>query len=446
MSTKAKHIEARNLKGFHDKLPAEAMLKGKMLHTLRGVFESYGFTPIETPHLEYAEILVNDSEDDAQKQLYRFKDHGDRDVALRFDLTVPFARFVVQHRHELNLPFKRYAIGNVFRGESPQAGRYREFTQCDFDFVGTTSVGADAEIVQIISSSLEALGIKDYLIRLNNRKVLNAYLKFLGIEGKTGEVLRIVDKLDKIGEAKVKEQLVAGLSFTDAAVSELLTFVSLKQEGPSEQFFASIAHFKEKSPELAAALAELEDLFGILAKTNIPQENYQIDFSIARGLGYYTGTVYETTHKGAPELGSICSGGRYDDLTMTFSNEQMPGVGASFGIDRLLAVLEKLNLVQKSQTPAQLLIGQMSAELRGDVYRVSEQLRQKGLRVEVYPDLAKLKKQFSYADAKGHPFVLVLGSEEIAKGMYAVKDMKTGAQIECADIDEVAALVKKGPQ
>lgn len=434
-------IKPRTLSGFRDRLPHEALVKKTILQTVSDVFESYGFAPIETPHLEYAEILVKQGSDEIQKELYRFKDHGERDVALRFDQTVPLARFVTQHKTALGMPFKRYAIGNVFRGERAQAGRYREFTQCDFDFIGTDSVCADAEIVQVIADSLLALGINDFTIALNNRKVMNGYCAWLGLSGQTEGILRIVDKLDKTGEDKVRTELIEQLGISAQQADSILAFTKLKQESGASEFFSGLFAYRGLDPQLDKGLEELQHLTELLDALSIPDSTYKIDFSIARGLGYYTGIVYETTLDSYPKIGSVCSGGRYDNLTATFSNEAMPGVGASIGIDRLIAALEELSLLDQKSTPAQVMVLQLDAKYEKHVYKTAEKLRKAGIYTEIYPKCDKLKKQMNYANNKKHPFVIFMGEDEITNDSLTLKEMETGLQYDKIGLEEAIAKI-----
>lgn len=418
-------ITPRTLSGFKDRLPKEAIAKNDLLSKITQVFDSFGFAPIETPHLEYAEVLIKQGSEEIQKELYAFKDHGGRDVALRFDLTVPLARFITQHRHALPLPFKRYAIGNVFRGERAQKGRYREFTQCDFDFIGSKSISSDSEIIQVIRAVMRRLEVGEFEIAINHRGVLNGICEYLGIEN-INATLRIVDKLDKIGVEGVEKELVESLGYTKECISKLLELIALRQEEGSKEFFSKVAYLKECNATLCDALNELEELCEILDFLDISE--YKINFSIARGLGYYTGIIYETTLKELPSIGSVCSGGRYDHLTQTFSNEEMSGVGASVGLDRLLSALEELGRVSSKDTKAEILCVAMQKEYLPLLHQVAQTLREQGGRAEVYPEISRLKKPFAYADSKGHPYVLIIGEEEAKSEKFALKDMQTGEQ------------------
>lgn len=322
-------VTPRTLSGFKDRLPREALAKVRLLHKVSSVFMNFGFVPIETPHLEYADVLVKQGSDEIQKELYRFNDNGGRDVALRFDLTVPLARFVSQHKNELSLPFKRFAIGNVFRGERTQRGRYREFTQCDFDFIGSDSISCDAEILQVVYASLVELGIDEFTIWLNHRSILNGICEHCGIlgEGQVNATLRIVDKLDKIGRDSVMQELQKELHVPHGKAEELLGYMSMRQQGDSTAFFEQIAFMEEWNEHTKKGIADLRTLYEVLALLQMDRDTYRVNFSIARGLGYYTGIVYETTLDSLKGIGSVCSGGRYDNLTRTFSNDKMSGGG-----------------------------------------------------------------------------------------------------------------------
>ena len=433
--------EARTLSGFRDILPANASVKEAMLDSIKKVFKSFGFVPIETPHLEYAEVLVGKGSEEIQKELYKFRDHGGRDVALRFDQTVPLARFVVQHKHLLSSPFKRYAIGNVFRGERAQSGRYREFTQCDFDFIGTTSILSDMEIVQVINDSMVSLGIDDFTIRINNRKILNGLAKYFQVEEKIEDILRIVDKIDKIGKEKVEEELLESTGINSETIDEIIKFISIKQE--NDNFFELIANYKNYNELMKEGIEELEAIFEILGTLDINSDNYKIDFSIARGLAYYTGVVYETILDDLPSMGSVCSGGRYDNLTKSFStDDNMSGVGASIGIDRLIAALEKLELIKGKNTTADVLILNIDDRYISNIHKIAQDLRKENIKAEVYPDTMKFKKQMKYANSQGHEFVIILGENEIKSGTIVVKNMINGEQNELSNIEDIINFIK----
>lgn len=427
-----KLVVPRTLSGFRDRLPNEAIAKERLLKKLTLVFESFGFAPIETPHLEYAEILMKHGSDEIQRELYAFKDHGGRDVALRFDQTVPLARFISQYKNELPLPFKRYVIGNVFRGERAQKGRYREFTQCDFDFIGSDSIACDAEIVQVIYASLLHLGLEDFTIWINHRKILNGICHYFGIteEGQIQATLRIIDKIDKIGSEGVSKELKEVLNLSDKKISGILETTGITQIQSSQEFFAEIAHMKTWNEELKSGIEDLEMFFHLLEDLEIDKSAYRVNFSIARGLGYYTGIVYETILNRLKSLGSVCSGGRYDNLTQSFCKEKMSGVGASIGLDRLLAGLEELGMLDKKSTPAKVILITTHTEYLPLAYKLAESFRTSRIYTEVYPESSKLKKQFAYANNKGHEFAIIIGEQEFKNRTITLKNMRSGMQLE----------------
>lgn len=401
--TERKLIEPRTLKGFNDLMPEEALLKRRMLSTLIGVFESFGFCTIETPHLEFTEVLLGDASAEIQKQLFRFTDQGDRDVTLRFDLTVPLARYVSQYKNDLGLPFKRYVIGSAFRGEKPQKGRYREFTQCDFDFLGTTGTGSDCEVIQVVVAGMAALKIDGFCIRLNNRHLMNGFAQWLGVGEKAAYVIQAVDKIDKISPAGVSKELVEQVGLSADQAQSILDLIALTPSD-SRGFtrIASLEHPALTNEDFARGVTELRALGERLLAVGVPEKNFRIDFSIARGLGYYTGTVFETNLDGLPEFGSVCSGGRYDNLTQTFQKEQISGIGGSFGLDRLMAALKERDQSNSSRSPAQMLVLVGSESAEAAAAKVGAFLRASGnFKVDVFPDASKIKKQLSYAERSG---------------------------------------------
>lgn len=412
----------RLLSGFKDRLPQEAMTKLNLISVVSRVFESFGFVPIETPHLEYADILSKQGGEDIQKELYKFIDNGGREVGLRFDQTIPLARFISLHKDKLDLPFKRYAIGNVFRGERAQRGRYREFTQCDFDFIGSYSIACDAEIIQVIYASMLALGIRDFTIWINNRKILSGICSYFNVENET-LVLRLIDKLAKVGIDAVKDELTKVMDIKN--IDPLLEIVSIKQEVGDTNFIDKIAYLKEWNNELHEGITELEDVYNILSSLNIDRSSYLINLSIARGLNYYTGVVYETILNDAKELGSVCSGGRYDNLARNFLDQNISGVGASIGIDRLLSVIKN----NPKETTARVLIVPLDNKVFPYSYKIAEMLRSSDIPTEVYPDCIKLKKQLAYANKKKHEFVALIGDSEVNSNTITLKNMTTGVQM-----------------
>ena len=427
-------IEPRTLSGFRDFLPDVMLVRERLIETARRVFRSYGFSPIDTPALEYAEILTGKGGDESDKQLFRFKDAGDRDVAMRFDLTVPLARFAAQHSSELGTPFKRYHIAPVWRGEKPQRGRYREFMQCDFDTIGTESNAADIETLLVIHDLLVGLGFERFTIRVNNRLILNGVLEQLGLSDRTVGVLRAIDKLAKIGAEAVIAEMVERVGTTrEQATQVLATMGASTTLDELESSFSA-------NEQVMRGVERLRQLFSAAHTAGIPAERIQLDVSIARGLDYYTGTIYETFLTDLPKIGSICSGGRYDNLAGLFTKERLPGVGASLGLDRLLAAMEELKLLGTEATPAAVLMTQFDADRLGDYLRVGRVLRAAGINTEVFPDAKKLGKQLQYADRKGFRVALIAGSDEFEKGVWQIKDLKHGKTLTVPEIELVQTI------
>jgi histidyl-tRNA synthetase len=437
----ARLVEPRTLKGFRDYPPALMMPRERLMEAARTVFRSYGFAPIDTPALEYTEVLLAKLEEGAevQKQLFRFTDAGGRDVALRFDLTVPLARFVSQHANDLGLPFKRYHIASVWRGENPQVGRYREFMQCDFDTIGSTSNAADVEIALVIHDLLVALGFDRFSVRVNNRRVLNGLLTELGLpDDVTTPVLRSLDKLPKIGRDAVIAEMgsAAGLSADQAAGVVALA----ETTGSNADIIASLEERFAGNEVALAGVAGLRQMIEVAATAGVPEGRIRIDLSICRGLDYYTGTVYETFLDDLPGIGSICSGGRYDDLTGRYTKQALPGVGASLGLDRLLAAMEQLDMLTSVATAAPVLVTQFTAARLGDYQRVARALRAADIGAEVFPDAKKLGQQLAYAERKGFTVALIAGDDEFAAGTWKVKNLATRDESTVADGDLVAAV------
>jgi histidyl-tRNA synthetase len=430
-------IQPRTLKGFRDYLPDLMLQREWMMEQARKVYRSYGFAPIDTPALEYTEILLGKGGAETDKQLYRFKDHGDRDVALRFDLTVPFARFAAEHIGTLGTPFKRYHMGPVWRGENTQRGRYREFWQCDFDTIGTTSNAADIETVLIINDLFCALGLDRFEIHVNNRLILNGFLELHGLADKAAPILRSLDKLPKIGQENVILEMTSetgidpGKAHTVVWLADPTKFASSGQPDPAfatntnDKILNIIQQHFNATPNNKATegISRLRELLKVSKAAGVPDDRIRIDLAIARGLDYYTGTVYETFLTDLPAIGSVCSGGRYDDLASLYTKQKLPGVGASLGLDRLLAALEELNLLKKVSTPAPVLLVQFSAEHLGEYQQIARMLRAAGVGVEVFPEAKKIGAQLQYAEKRGFRFALIAGPDEFAKGEWKIKDL-----------------------
>ncbi len=413
-------IQPRTLKGFRDYPPALMMPRERLLQQAREVYRSYGFAPIDTPALEYAEILLGKGGAETDKQLYRFQ-HHDHDIALRFDLTVPFARFAAQHIGQLGTPFKRYHLGPVWRGENTQRGRYREFWQCDFDTIGTTANAADIEVVLVINDLLLALGVTQFRIHVNNRLVLNGLLEELGLAGQTKAVLIALDKLPKIGRAGVLQEMADKAEVRPEQAERLLALV--ETQGSNADILERLRRDFGSNDKAAEGIRRLDELLRAAAAADVPPERLLLDVSIARGLDYYTGTVYETFLSALPGIGSICSGGRYDNLAGLYTKQQLPGVGASLGLDRLLAALEELQLLGTTTTPAPVLMVQFAAEYIGPYQHMARALRAGGIGVEVYPDAKKIGQQLQYAEKRGFRLALIAGPDEFAQNMWKLKDL-----------------------
>lgn len=435
-------IKPQTLKGFRDYLPPAALARERILEIARTVYRSYGFSPIDTPALEYTEILLGKGGEESDKQLFRFTDQGGRDVALRFDLTVPFARFAAQHLNDIGTPFKRYHQGTVWRGENTQRGRYREFMQSDFDTIGTEANASDIETLLVIHDLFVALGFERFTIRVNNRLVLNGLLEKLGLAEKTAGVLRVLDKLHKIGRDAVIAEMGERVGATPEQAAKVIEFAQLK--GTPAEILARLSTLLTGSTPGEEGVARLRELFAAAATAGIPAERIDLDVSIARGLDYYTGTIYETFLTDDPGIGSVCSGGRYDNLAALFTNQKLPGVGASLGVDRLLAALENMGKTDAISTPAPVLVVFFDQQYLGEYLRIGRLLRAAGINAEVFPDARAVGKQLRYADRKGFRLAVIAGADEFQSKQWKIKDLKSGAQTaiaEAALADEVRKLL-----
>jgi histidyl-tRNA synthetase len=431
-------IKPQTLKGFRDYLPGPMIAREHLIDTARRVYRSFGFSPIDTPALEYTEILLGKGGDETDKQLFRFIDQGERDVAMRFDLTVPLARFAAQHLQEIGTPFKRYHIATVWRAEKPQKGRFREFIQCDFDTIGTDSNVADAETLLVIHDLMERLGFTRFSIRVNNRLVLNGLLEHLGLTGQTVGVLRTLDKLPKIGRDAVIAEMTEKVATTSAQADSVLKMTELT--GPPAEILDQVETMLAGNEQGLKGVQKLRELFSWAGTAGIPAERIALDLSIARGLDYYTGTIYETFLSDLPTIGSVCSGGRYDNLAGLFTTQKLPGVGASLGLDRLLAAMEELGSVTTASTPAPVLVLLFDAAHTGDYLRIARQLRSAGIATEVSCDPRGIGKQLGYASKKGFRVALIAGETEFAQGTWQVKDLKAGQQSTVREADLPEAL------
>ena len=418
----------RTLSGFMELLPKPQQQMERMMEILRRTYALYGFTPLDTPVIEAAEVLLAKGGGETEKQIYRFQ-KGDADLALRFDLTVPLAKYVALHYNDLSFPFRRYQIGKVYRGERAQRGRFREFYQADIDIIGDgrLSITNEAEIPAIIYKTFSTLGLRRFQIRVNNRKILNGFYAMLGLTEKSGDVMRTVDKLDKIGPEKVKSILVEDVGVSPAAADEVLSFIAIG--GGNQAVLAALEGYQSRSAVFDEGLEELRTVVKYLSAFGVPEENFSVDLTIARGLDYYTGTVYETTLLDHPEIGSVCSGGRYDNLAEYYTEKQLPGVGISIGLTRLFYVLGEQGLLNPDlpTAPADVLILPMTEDLSAAI-ALATQLRENGIRTQLHCEEKKFKQKISYADKLGIPYVIFLGEDEIAGGVVACKDMATGEQ------------------
>ena len=431
-------ITPRTLKGFRDYLPEAMIPRERLMETARRVYRSYGFSPIDTPALEYLEILEGKGGEESDKQLYKFQDHGGRWVGLRFDLTVPLARFAAQHIATLGTPLKRYHIAAVWRGENTQRGRYREFMQCDFDTIGTRSPAADIETALVIHDLFRAIGFERFRVRVNNRMVLTGLLEKLGLAEKSAGVLRALDKLAKIGPEKVAQEMTETCGATDAQARQVLQLADIA--GTRDEVLRQLEPLVAGSETGQEGVARLRELAAGTAAAGMPDERLVVDVSIARGLDYYTGTVFETFLDDLPGIGSVCSGGRYDNLAELYTKQELPGIGASLGLDRLLAAMEELGMIEPVATPAEVFIAYFDKSRLHSYLALAARLRAAGLGVEVYPEPKKLGQQLKYADRRGHRVAIIAGENEFAAGTVQLKDLRAASQQDIA-VEPVAAFV-----
>ena len=421
-------IKPRTLSGFMELLPEKQIRFERMMEILRKTYSSYGFAPLDTPAIEDARILLAKGGGETEKQIYRFQ-KGDSDLALRFDLTVPLAKYVALHCNELAFPFRRFQISKVYRGERAQRGRFREFYQADIDIIGDGKLDIlnEAEIPAIIYKVFRGFGLSRFQIRVNNRKILSGFYDMLGLGDKSGDIMRTVDKLDKIGADKVKLILLEDCGLTEAQADEILRFIAIR--GTNGEVLSALEGYLGKNELFDTGVAELKAVTANLAAFGVPEENFAVDLTIARGLDYYTGTVYETTLLDHPEIGSVCSGGRYDNLAGYYIEKQLPGVGISIGLTRLFYVLDEQGLLNPAlpSAPADALVLPMTDDMAPAI-SLAETLRSFGLRVQLYGEQKKFKQKMAYANKLQVPFAVLLGEDEIAQGLCSLKNMATGEQ------------------
>ena len=443
-------IKPRTLSGFMELLPGKQIQFERMVEILRSTYASYGFAPLDTPAIEDAQILLAKGGGETEKQIYRFQ-KGDSDLALRFDLTVPLAKYVALHCNDLAFPFRRFQISKVYRSERAQRGRFREFYQADIDIIGDGKLDIlnEAEIPAIIYNVFKGFGLSRFQIRVNNRKILNGFYAMMELSEKSGDIMRSVDKLDKIGPEKVKAILMGEeCGLTEEQADEILKFIGI--QGTNAEVIAALEGYAGRNETFDLGLSELKAVTQNLAAFGVPEANFAVDLTIARGLDYYTGTVYETTLLDHPEIGSVCSGGRYDNLAGYYIEKQLPGVGISIGLTRLFYVLDEQGLLnpQLPSAPADALVLPMTAE-PGPAIALAQALRAEGLKVQLYGEQKKFKQKMAYANKLGVPFAVLLGEDEIAENVCSVKNMQSGEQVKLSAKEAAAhikaALTNNGP-
>lgn len=434
-------VQPRTLSGFMELLPAEQVKMEKMMEALRRSYSLYGFTPLDTPAIEAAEVLLAKGGGETEKQIYRFT-KGDSDLALRFDLTVPLAKYVALNYSKLSFPFRRFQIGKVYRGERAQRGRFREFYQADIDVIGDgkLDITNDAEIPAIIYRSFTELGLKKFKIKVNNRKLLNGFYRLAGMADKASDIMRTVDKMDKIGAVKVRQMLMDELHMFSHKADDVMDFMAIS--GTVSEVIAGLERYRGMDEMFDEGLDELITVTKYLADFGVPEENFAIDLSIARGLDYYTGTVYETEMTEHPEIGSVCSGGRYDDLAGYYTDKKLPGVGISIGLTRLFYVLSEQGMLSDDiiSAPCDALVIPMSEDI-GFAVGAATALRNAGIRTQLYTEQKKFKAKLAYADKLAIPFAVLIGEDEISEGVVAVKNMRSGEQTKLAP-EEAARYIK----
>ena len=432
-------VEPRTLPGFIELLPSDQILFNQMKETIKSSYERFGFLPLDTPVLELGEVLLAKAGGETEKQIYRIN-KGDNELVMRFDLTVPLAKFVAEHYGELSFPFRRYQIGKVYRGERPQKGRFREFYQCDIDIIGDgeLSIINDAEIPSIIYNTFKSLGFSEFVIYINNRKLLNGLFKYLNLEDVSMDVMRIIDKLDKIGIEAVCSELQS-IGVNTESINTIKDFVLI--EGSTDEKLEALSNMGISNELFEQGLFELKEVIKYIRVLKVPDTHFTVDLRIARGLDYYTGTVYETFLSDYRNIGSVCSGGRYDNLAEFYTDKKLPGVGISIGLTRLFYQLSQANLIKSDKKSiADVLVISMDEEI-SDCLSVATTLRESGINAEVYLQNKKVKAKFKYADRLQVPFVIVIGEEERETEKVTLKNMVTGTQ-ETVSIEEVVKKIK----
>ena len=425
-------VEPRTLPGFMELLPNEQILFDQIKQTIEDSYKTFGFLPIDTPIIELSEVLLAKAGGETEKQIYRFE-RGDTDLSLRFDLTVPLAKYVAKNYGNLSFPFRRYQIGKVYRGEKAQKGRYREFYQCDIDIIGdeTLDIINDAELPSIIYFTFKKLGFDDFTIKINNRKILNGLYESIGQKDNSVEIMRIIDKIDKIGVQAVEEELKK-LGISEDVIDKIISFIKI--DGSSDEKIDKLETLKIENEVYRQGVRELKDVVKYVRMFGIPENNFTVDLTIARGLDYYTGTVYETFLNDYRELGSVCSGGRYENLAENYTDKKLPGVGVSIGLTRLFYKLNELNIIKADKKSiSDILIIPMTENLQVPI-KLATELRKLKVNTEIYLNNKKIKAKMKYANKLEIPYVIVIGDDEISSGIIKVKNMETGEEVQC-DID-----------
>lgn len=416
-------VTPRTPSGFNEYLPSEQIEFNRLMDIIRQTYEKYGFSPIDTPVLELSSVLLAKGGGETEKQIYRFE-HGRNDLSMRFDLTVPLARYAAEHEAELVFPFRRYHIGKVYRAERAQAGRFREFYQCDIDVIGSSSPIIDAEFPAVINEIFDRFNFGEFTIRLNNRMVLNGFFEGIGLRDSSSDILRIVDKMEKITRGELTQELAAA-GLNEAQVERVLTFTAIS--GDNDEVLAQLRKLEVESDLLAEGIAKLEALVNALRVMGVPEPRFKVDLKIARGLDYYTGTVYETVLDEHPELGSVCSGGRYDDLASHYTNTSLPGVGISIGLSRLFYKLREAGvIISAMQSPASVVVMPFGEEQIAYGLAVAASLRESGVSTMLYTEPNNIKKKMRYADRMGFEYVIIVGGKEMETDTVSVKNMTSG--------------------
>ena len=432
-------VEPRTLPGFMELLPNDQIKFNSLVDKIRKSYEKFGFLPLDTPIIEMADVLLAKAGGETEKQIYRFN-KGETDLALRFDLTVPLAKYVCEYNNDISFPFKRYQIGKVYRGERPQKGRYREFYQCDIDIIGDgeLSIVNDAEMPSVIYTTIKEFGFDNFTIRINNRKLLNGLFAELSLEEQSVEIMRIIDKLEKIGKDNVVKCL-QDLNVADEKIEKILNFIEI--DGETDEKLQKLENLNFTNELFLQGLSELKEVVKYVRLFGVPDTNFKVDLTIARGLDYYTGTVYETFLNDYRELGSVCSGGRYDNLAEFYTDKKMPGVGVSIGLTRLFSKLSELNILkEKDESISKVLVVSMTDDI-SRALEVATKIREEGINTDVYLENKKIKAKFKYADKLKIPHVAVIGEEEEKNGTVSLKNMETGEQEEMS-IEKMIELLK----